>query len=196
MEILKNISDEKLIALYASGNDQALDTLIGRHRNQLYAYIFCILHDHESTEDFLQDTLIKAVVTMQQGRYIDGGKFCAWLCRIAHNLIIDSRRQEKFDKITSCDDPDINILNNMKLSEGTIENRIMEHQTRMEVRQLVSHLPEEQKEVVEMRFYRDLSFKEIAEQTGVSINTSLGRMRYALINMRRIADRSGMVLTQ
>jgi RNA polymerase sigma-70 factor (ECF subfamily) len=192
---LKNISDEALIELYTKGNDKAFDTLLERYRESLFSYIYYILRNHESTKDFLQETLIRAIVTMRQGRYSEGGKFFSWLCSIAHNLIVDSFRQDKSGRTVSCDEPDINILNNEKLSEGNIENRIVARQIRADVRRIVSHLPAEQKEVVEMRYYNELSFKEIAERTGVSVNTSLGRMRYALKNIRRIADQNGIILT-
>ena len=146
-------------------------------------------------EDIFQETFMKDIVTIRQGRYSDSGKFSAWLRRIAHNLIIDSYRQDKNENLISCDEPDINILNNACLSEGTSENSIVNHQILSDVRKLVDFLPDEQREVVKMRFYQDLSFKEIAELTGVSINTSLGRMRYAIMNLRRIADKNGVVLT-
>ena len=145
--------------------------------------------------DLLQETLMKTCVTLRDGRYSESGKFSAWLRRIAHNLIIDSFRKDKNENLVSCDEPEINILNNAGLSEGTIENSIVNHQILSDVRRLVDYLPDEQREVVKMRFYQDLSFKEIADITGVSINTSLGRMRYAIMNLRRIAEKNGVVLT-
>jgi RNA polymerase sigma-70 factor (ECF subfamily) len=192
---VKNISDEALIELYAKGDDRAFDKLMERYRESLFTYIYYILRNNEATEDFLQETLIRAFVTMRQGRYSEGGKFFAWLRRIAHNLIIDAIRQERIGEVVSCDEPDVNILNDAKLSEGNIENRIVACQIRADIRRLVNHLPAEQKEVVEMHYYHELSFREIAERTGVSVNTSLGRMRYALKNMRRIADKNGIILT-
>ena len=146
-------------------------------------------------EEILQETIMKAIVNSRKGRYSESGKFSAWLRRIAHNLIIDSFRQDKNENLVSCDEPEINILNNAGLSEDTIENTIVSHQILADVRRLVDYLPDEQREVVQMRFYQDLSFKEIAETTGVSINTSLGRMRYAIMNLRRIAEKNGVVLT-
>ena len=146
-------------------------------------------------EDIFQEKFLKAIVTIRQGRYSENGKFSAWLRRIAHNLIIDSFRQEKNENLVSCDEPEVNILNNAGLSEGNVENMLVNHQILTDVRRLVEFLPDEQREVVQMRFYQDLSFKEIAELTGVSINTSLGRMRYAILNLRRIAEKNGIVLT-
>lgn len=192
---MKNISDETLIKLCAKGDDRAFDTLMERYRKSLFSYIYCILRNNEAAEDYLQETLLKAFVTMRRGRYSEGGKFFAWLCSIAHNLIVDAFRQEKGGRMVSCDEPDIDILNSLKLSEGTVESRMVAHQIRADIRRLVNHLPAEQKEVVEMHYYNDLSFREIAERTGVSVNTSLGRMRYALKNMRRIADKNGIILT-
>ena len=195
METWNNKTDETLVALYAKGENKAFNVLLNRYKDKLYSYIFYIIRDSEMTEDIFQETFMKAIVTIRQGRYNENGKFSAWLRRIAHNLIIDSFRQEKSENLVSCDETEVNILNNIKLAEGNIENAIVTRQILHDVRRLMDFLPEEQKEVVYMRFYQDLSFKEIAEQTGVSINTSLGRMRYAILNLRRMADKNGVVLT-
>ncbi len=184
-----------LVALYAKGENKAFDVLLIRYKDKLYSYIFYIVRNAEMAEDIFQETFMKAIVTIRQGRYSENGKFSAWLRRIAHNLIIDSFRQEKNENLVSCDEPEINVLNNANLSEGNIENLLVNHQILTDVRRLVDFLPDEQREVVQMRFYQDLSFKEIAEMTGVSINTSLGRMRYAILNLRRIAEKNGIVLT-
>ncbi len=190
-----NQSDETLVSLYAKGENKAFDVLLNRYKDKLYSYIFYIVRNAEMAEDIFQETFVKAIVTIRQGRYSESGKFSAWLRRIAHNLIIDSFRQEKNENLVSCDEPENNILNNAGLSEGNIENLLVNTQVLSDVRRLVDCLPDEQREVVQMRFYQDLSFKEIAELTGVSINTSLGRMRYAILNLRRIADKNGIVLT-
>jgi len=195
MNIQANAADETLVALYAQGNNEAFDILLNRYKDRLYAYIYYTVRNAELAEDIFQETFTKAIVTIQQGRYNENGKFPAWLTRIAHNLIIDCFRQEKQENLVSCDEEERNLLNNIRLSEGTVEAEIVNRQILSDVRRLMKHLPDEQREVVHMRFYRDLSFKEIAEMTGVSINTSLGRMRYAILNLRRMAEKHGIVLT-
>jgi len=189
------MADEQLVTLYEKGENKAFDTLLARYKQRLYSYIYYIVRNQVLTEDIFQETFVKAIVTIRQGRYSENGKFAAWLTRIAHNLIIDYFRQEKYEKNISFDFAGNNILNSIKLSEGTIENRMVNHQVMNDVRKLMSYLPKEQREVVEMRFYRNMSFKEIAEITRVSINTSLGRMRYAVINMRRLVDKNHIALT-
>ena len=188
MKVQTNAADETLVALYAQGNNEAFDILLNRYKDRLYAYIYYTVRNEELAEDIFQETFTKAIVTIQQGRYNENGKFPAWLTRIAHNLIIDCFRQEKQENLVSCDEEERNLLNNIRLSEGTVEAEIVNHQILSDVRRLMKHLPDEQREVVHMRFYQDLSFKEIAEMTGVSINTSLGRMRYAILNLRRMAE--------
>lgn len=195
MNIQRNAADETLVALYAQGNNEAFDILLNRYKDRLYAYIYYTVRNEELAEDIFQETFTKAIVTIQQGRYNENGKFPAWLTRIAHNLIIDCFRQEKQENLVSTDEEERNLLNNIRLSEGTIETEIVNHQILSDVRRLMKHLPDEQREVVQMRFYQNLSFKEIAEMTGVSINTSLGRMRYAILNLRRMAEKHGIALT-
>ena len=195
MNTWNNKADETLVSLYAEGENQAFNVLLNRYKDKLYSYIYYIVRNSEMTEDIFQETFMKAIITIRQGRYNENGKFSAWLRRIAHNLIIDSFRQEKSENLVSCDEPEVNILNNIGLAEGTIENAIVNRQILSDVRRLMEFLPDEQREVVYMRFYQDLSFKEIAEITGVSINTSLGRMRYAILNLRRMAEKHGIVLT-
>ena len=195
MKTLKMMTDEELVVLYAEGNNAAFDILLNRYKSSIHSYIYFIVRNKELTEDIFQETFVKVIMTIKQGRYTENGKFKAWITRIAHNLIIDSFRQEKSENLVSCDEPEVNILNNIGLAEGTIENAIVNRQILSDVRRLMEFLPDEQREVVYMRFYQDLSFKEIAEQTGVSINTSLGRMRYAILNLRRMAEKNGVVLT-
>ena len=195
MNTWNNKADETLVSLYAEGENQAFNVLLNRYKDKLYSYIYYIVRNSEMTEDIFQETFMKAIITIRQGRYNENGKFSAWLRRIAHNLIIDSFRQEKSENLVSCDEPEVNILNNIGLAEGTIENTIVNRQILSDVRRLMEFLPDEQREVVYMRFYQDLSFKEIAEQTGVSINTSLGRMRYAILNLRRMAEKKRVVVT-
>ena len=195
MKVQTNAADETLVALYAQGNNEAFDILLNRYKDRLYAYIYYTVRNEELAEDIFQETFTKAIVTIQQGRYNENGKFPAWLTRIAHNLIIDCFRQEKQENLVSCDEEERNLLNNIRLSEGTVEAEIVNHQILSDVRRLMKHLPDEQREVVHMRFYQDLSFKEIAEQTNVSINTALGRMRYALINLRKMIKENQLILT-
>lgn len=195
METLKQLADDALVTLYLEGNNSAFDILLERHKERLFNYIFFIVHSKEVAEDIFQETFVKAIVTLQQGRYTNDGKFAAWITRIAHNLVIDQFRNERNENIISNDETEIDLLNDAKLSEGTIENRMVNEQVLKDVRALIDELPDCQREVVFMRYYQDLSFKDIADITGVSINTALGRMRYAIINMRRIAAEKCISLT-
>lgn len=195
MTVYKDKSDEQLISLYVDGKNEAFDTLIERHKDRVFMYIYHAVKNEELANDIFQDTFFKVITTLKQGRYVENGHFPAWITRIAHNLIIDYFRQTKAENLQSTDDEDINILNRKELSDGTIEDDIVTSQIHSDVRRLVSALPETQREVLEMRFYKNMSFKEIAESTGVSINTALGRMRYAILNMRRIAEEHNIVLT-
>ncbi|MBR5804038.1 MAG: sigma-70 family RNA polymerase sigma factor [Bacteroidaceae bacterium] len=195
MENLQKMTDDVLVALYSKGNNQAFDILLERYKDKLYSYIFFSVRNDELAEDIFQETFVKAIVTIQQGRYTENGKFSAWLTRIAHNLIIDLFRQEKNENVVSNDETEVDLFNNIKLSDDTIETKLVNEQVLRDVRRLVDVLPENQREVVYMRFYQDLSFKEISEITGVSINTALGRMRYALLNLRRLAEEKNIELT-
>jgi len=195
MTNLKMLSDEELVAVYAQGNNPAFDILLNRHRDTVYSYIYYIVRNRELAEDIFQETFVKAIVTIKQGRYTENGKFRAWISRIAHNLIIDNYRQEKNEQTISNDDCEIDLFNNVKLSEGNVEDEMIKSQILADVKKLVEYLPENQREVLLLRYYQDLSFKEIADITGVSINTALGRMRYAILNMRRMAEEKNMILT-
>ena len=195
MEELYVMTDEILVKLYSEGNNEALYTLIERHKDKLYTYIFHSVKDSDIANDIFQETFIKAITTINQGRYTENGKFSAWISRIAHNLIIDYFRQEKSENLQSCDLEDVDILNRKELSEETIEDTIITHQIHADIRRIVKALPESQQEVLVMRYYKNMSFKEIADATNVSINTALGRMRYAILNMRRIAEENNIVLT-
>lgn len=191
----QSISDDKLVASYAKGNNEAFDILLKRHQDKVFNYIFKIVKNEDIANDIFQDTFVKAIMTIKQGRYTENGKFPAWISRIAHNLIIDYYRQEKSENMQSCDVEEIDILNKKELSEETIEDVIITDQIHSDVKHLVKILPDLQREVLLMRYYKNMSFKEIAEATGVSINTALGRMRYAILNMRRIAEEKDIVLT-
>ncbi len=195
MEELITLSDEKLVVLYANGLNQAFDILVERYKDRVYAYIYHTLKSEDLADDIFQETFVKAITTINQGRYTENGKFLPWIMRIAHNLIIDYFRQEKSENTQSCDDENIDILNRKDLSESTIEDSLVTNQIYKDIKMLVNALPESQREVLLMRYYRNMSFKEIAETTNVSINTALGRMRYAILNMRRIAEENNIILT-
>lgn len=188
-------TDEELVVLYTHGNNNAFDVLLERHKQPLYTYIFYTVRHNGLAEDIFQDTFVKALSTIKQGRYTENGKFKAWLMRIAHNLMIDYFRQKKSENTVSNDDYEPDLWNNSTFCEDTIEVEMVRKQVLSDVRKLVASLPDPQREVLEMRYYKDLSFKEIASQTGVSINTALGRMRYAILNMRKMAEDHKMVLT-
>ena len=194
MENLNQLTDDMLVALYSKGNDKAFDELLSRYQGKILNYIFFIVRNQELAEDIFQETFVKAIVTMQQGRYTADGKFGAWITRIAHNLVIDSFRQERNENTISNDETEVDLLNDADLCDDNIEMQMVNDQTLLDVRRLVDALPDNQREVVYMRYYQDLSFKEIAEIVGVSINTALGRMRYALLNMRKIAEEKHIVL--
>ena len=194
MEHLNQLTDDMLVALYSKGNDKAFDVLLSRYQGKIFNYILFIVRNQELAEDIFQETFVKAIVTMQQGRYNADGKFGAWITRIAHNLVIDSFRQERNENTISNDETEVDLLNDVDLCDDNVEVQMVNDQTLTDVRRLVDALPDSQREVVYMRYYQDLSFKEIAEIVGVSINTALGRMRYALLNMRKIAEEKHIVL--
>ena len=194
MKNLNQLTDDMLVALYSKGENKAFDELLSRYQDKLFNYIYFVVHNQELAEDIFQETFVKAIVTIQQGRYTADGKFSAWITRIAHNLVIDSFRQERNENTVSNEEGEIDLFNNAELSDDNIEMQMVNDQTLNDVRRLVDALPDNQREVVYMRYYQDLSFKEIADITGVSINTALGRMRYAILNMRRIAQEKDIVL--
>lgn len=190
-----SMTDEQLVKAYAQGNNEAFDALLKRHQDRVFNYILRLIKNEDLANDIFQETFVKAILTIKQGRYTENGRFPAWISRIAHNLIIDYYRQEKSENLQSADSDDLNLLNRKELCEATIEDIIINEQILQDVKYLIQELPELQREVLEMRYYQNLSFKEIAEKTGVSINTALGRMRYAIINLRRIAQEKDVVLT-
>lgn len=195
MKIYKDKSDEQLISLYVDGMNEAFDELLERHKDRVYMYIYHAVKNDDLADDIFQDTFVKAIMTIKQGRYVENGHFPAWITRIAHNLIIDYFRQTKAENLQSTDDTDVNILNRKELSDHTIEDSLVTTQIHNDVRRLIRALPDSQREVLVMRYYKNMSFKEIADTTGVSINTALGRMRYAILNMRRLAEEHNIVLT-
>ena len=196
MRNIKKLTDEQLVCEYANGNNEAFDTLLIRYKQRLFSYIFQMVRDRDLADDIFQETFIKAITTIRQGRYSDMGKFSAWLYRIARNLAVDSFRAEKGENVVSADDADYDVFNRRELAEDTIEDVMVDLQIEEDLRRLVDRLPDVQRQVLEMRYYQDLSFKEIAEITGVSINTALGRMRYAILNLRRMAKENRVCLTR
>lgn len=195
MTNIGKLRDDDLIALYVEGNDKAFDIVLDRYKDRLFSYIFFIVKDQEMSEDIFQETFIKAIVTIKNGRYTANGKFYNWMTRIAHNLIFDHFRSEKNDNTVSCEGSKYDLLNNANLCDDNIETDMINMQIIEDLRRMVERLPQNQREIVMMRFYGDLSFKEIAELTGTSINTALGRMRYAILNLRKMAAENNITLT-
>jgi RNA polymerase sigma-70 factor (ECF subfamily) len=195
MKVYRDKSDEQLISLYVDGKNEAFDALLERHKDRLFMYIYHAVKNEDVANDIFQDTFVKAIMTIKQGRYVENGHFPAWITRIAHNHIIDYYRQLKAENLQSTDDDEVNILNRKELSAQTIEDDIITSQIHNDVKRLIKALPDSQREVLVMRYYKNMSFKEIADTTGVSINTALGRMRYAILNLRRIAEEHDIILT-
>jgi RNA polymerase sigma-70 factor (ECF subfamily) len=189
------ISDYELIQRFIKGEQTCFEQIIHRHKNKVFAYISLYIRDQALAEDLFQDTFMKVIQSVKTGKYQDNGKFISWVMRIAHNLIIDHFRRIKQMNTISNDDYESDLFNSKKFSDSTIEDDMIKRQIQKDVRNMISHLPEDQREVVILRHYAGLSFKEIAEITEVSINTALGRMRYALINMRKIMEEKKISLT-
>ena len=188
---MKNLQD----MTYADGNNRAFDLLLLRNQSKLFSYILFVVHDRDTAEDIFQETFVKVITRLQEGRYMVSGKFGAWIMRIAHNAIMDwYRDQAALRTVDTSADNDLSKLPGADLYEGNIENHYVNSQVMTDVRRLLDALPPMQREVVYMRFYQQLSFKEIADSTDVSINTALGRMRYALLNMRRMAKSYNIAL--
>lgn len=194
MENLNLMTDEELAIMYVDGDNKAFDLLLSRNQEKLFTYILFVVRDREMANDMFQETFFKVVSRLQQGKYIANGKFSAWLMRIAHNVIMDWYRQQRAQNIV--DAPKENDLSNVgsTLLKSSREGELVNNQVMEDVRRMMSHLPASQREVVFMRFYQQMSFKEIAEATGVSINTALGRMRYAILNLRRMTREHQLTL--
>ena len=191
-----NLKDHELVKQFINTNDEnALQILVNRHKDRIYTYILLIVKNQELAEDIVQDTFIKVINTLRRGKYQEKGVFLSWVMRIAHNLIIDFYRKEKNLKTYSNDDSEVDLFNSAKYSDDNVEELLVKDQITSDVRRLVDELPNDQKEVILLRHYGGLSFKEIADQTGVSINTALGRMRYALINLRKLIEKHEINLT-
>ncbi len=181
------LTDDELVMMYASGNNAAFDKLLERYKSKLYTYIYYAVKDEDVANDLFQETFVKVIVRVQSNKYTPCGHFQAWLMRIAHNLIIDHYRQKETDDCISKDECSTDIFNKSELSESCRETQMENSQTFEDIKMLCGMLPKTQSQVLYMRYYYNMSFREIAEDLNISINTALGRMRYALINMRRLA---------
>ena len=194
IQITQGASDQELLTAYLAGNKEAISQLINRHRERVYDYIRMMVKDGELADDIFQETFIKVVRVIDEGRYKESGRFLSWVMRIAHNQVIDHFRAEKQNPNINESNAGYDIIGSQRLTESSIEERLVGEQIEADLRRLVEELPEEQREVVRLRYYGGLSFKEIADHTGVSINTALGRMRYALINLRKMIKEKNIAL--
>ncbi len=188
-------TDQQLVKEYLAGKESAFEQLVRRHTDRVYGYVRMMVKDHQLAEDIFQDVFVKAVTTMKKGRYNEEGKFLPWILRIAHNLVIDTfRKNKRFPTVDG--GPEFDVFNVIKDEDKIADEAIIEDQINNDLRKLIEFLPEDQKTVLKMRHFQEMSFKEIAKDTGVSINTALGRMRYALINMRKLIEENEIVLTK
>ena len=195
MIILNEMTDEQLALSYVNGNNQAFDLLLSRNQSKLFSYILFVVHDQDLANDIFQETFVKVITKLQERKYVDSGKFSAWIMRIAHNVIMDWYRDNRAQNIVEAtEDNDLSNINSNNCLDYNIEDRYINEQVLRDVKKMMNLLPPTQREIVFMRFYQEMSFKEIAETTGVSINTALGRMRYAILNLRRMAKKSKMSL--
>ncbi len=193
---MNKLEDHDLVALYIRGNEQAFEVLLMRHKDKIYNYVFSKIRDHAMAQDVFQDAFMKIIRTLKKGSYNEEGKFLPWAMRIAHNLVIDHfRRANKVKMIseTSSKSDDFNIFSILKLEDENVEDAITREELEVQMVELVKHLPKTQKEILEMRIFQGMSFKDIAEQEDISINTALGRMRYALINIRKMIEKYNLV---
>lgn len=195
MDYLSTLSDEELALAYVDGDNKAFDALLARTQDKLFSYIYFVVRDEDKANDLFQETFVKVITKLHQRRYVDSGKFSAWIMRIAHNVIMDWYREQKARNLVEpTADNDLSNLGGNNVLDLNIENRYVNEQIMTDVKKMMNMLPPTQREVVFMRFYQELSFKEIAELTGVSINTSLGRMRYAILNLRRMTRKHNIAL--
>ena len=195
MKKLENMTDEGLAMLYIDGNNRAFDLLLSRNQSRLFSYILFVVRDRNTAEDIFQETFVKVITRLQDGKYTTSGKFSTWIMRIAHNVIMDWYRDQRTERVVEAtQDNDLSNISGSELVVGSIESHYVNSQVMRDVRNLLDNLPPTQREVVFMRYYQQLSFKEIADTTSVSINTALGRMRYAILNLRRMAKTYGMTL--
>ena len=195
MRKLNELSDEELAVAYINGNNYAFDLLLSRNQSKIFSYILFVVRDRDVADDVFQETFVKVITKLQQRKYTVTGKFCAWVMRIAHNIIMDMYREQKSEKIVEAtEDNDLSNFGSKELLDENIESKFVNEQILCDVKKMMNLLPTAQREVVYMRFYQQLSFKEIADTTNVSINTALGRMRYAIINLRKMAQEHQMEL--
>ena len=193
---MEAIGEHRLIREFLEGKPSSLQELIERHQTRLYSYIFVMVKDKQLADDLFQDTFVKVINTIKSGNYNDEGKFIQWVMRIAHNLVIDHFRKQKKLNFAEVTNDQYNLMDTLKVTDPSIEDVLVTEQIHKDIQLLIGHLPEEQKEVLYLRCYTGLSFKDIAEQTEVSINTALGRMRYALINLRKLIKEKNIILTR
>lgn len=195
MKDLTSYTDEELALMYCKGNNSAFDELLSRMQGKLFSYILFVVHNEDMANDLFQETFVKVITKLQQGCYANNGKFSAWVMRIAHNVIIDWYREERVRSVVDCHDSEkLADIFGADILDTNIESRYVNEQVLADVQRIMNMLPPTQREVIYMRYYQDMPFKDIAVATGVSINTSLGRMRYAVMNMRRMAKEHGVVL--
>ena len=195
MRILDEMTDEELAMLYVDGNNRAFDLLLSRNQTKIFSYILFVVRDRDTADDIFQETFMKVISRLQQRKYTTSGKFCAWVMRIAHNVIMDWYRDHQMNRIVDATfDNDLSNLGTNDIMVGNIEGQYVNEQVMTNVKRMMNCLPASQREVVFMRFYQEMSFKEIADTTSVSINTALGRMRYALLNLRRMAKDNKVLL--
>ncbi|MCF8225568.1 MAG: sigma-70 family RNA polymerase sigma factor [Bacteroidales bacterium] len=190
------LNDQELVHAFLKGDENSIESLINRHRTKVYTYIYLTVKNHALAEDLFQETFIKVIKSLRAGKYRDNGRFLSWVIRIAHNLIIDHYRKEKQLNAISNDDSEMDLFNSKRYADDNIEQLMVNDQIRRDIRKLINELPDDQREVVLLRHFGELSFKEIADHTGVSINTALGRMRYALINLRKMITENNLILTK
>ena len=196
MNNLKTLTDEVLVRLYVEGNHEAFNVLLNRYESKVFSYIAYIVRNNDVAEDLFQDTFMRVVATLKNGKYAEQQKFSAWLMRITHNILVDYFRQLNNEKNISNDENEVDLFNDIKLAdENNVENQIIQMQNLNGLQQIIKMLPDNQQQIIDLRFYQDMSFKEIAERTQVSINTALGRMRYAILNMRRLAKQHDIELS-
>ena len=195
MKNLNEMTDEELALSYINGNNRAFDLLLSHNQSKLFSYILFVVRNRDVADDIFQETFVKIITKLQEGRYKPSGKFSAWIMRIAHNIIMDWSRAQKSGKVVeTTKENDLSNIGSADIQIGNIENQFVNMQTLADIKKLMQHLPPSQREVVFMRFYQEMSFKEIAKATGVSINTSLGRMRYAILNLRKMVRDNGVLL--
>jgi RNA polymerase sigma-70 factor (ECF subfamily) len=195
MNNYESMSDEKLALRYIDGDNKAFDVLLTRNQSKLFSYIMFVVRDEEIANDIFQDTFLKVITKLQEGKYTDSGKFYYWITRIAHNIIMDKYRMQQNEHIVEpTEDNNLSNIKSASVLDTYRESEIINEQIMEDVKNIMNALPAAQREVVYMRFYQDMSFKEIADATGVGINTSLGRMRYAILNMRRMAQKHDISL--